>query len=243
MRGVATSNASAELARSLGIRGGRICAKSAVLDTDFDGADEVDPRLNMIKGLGGAMVREKVVAAASRGESFSLARRNCVKRLGAHGNLPIEVVPFAVSYSSRRITELGLKPHVRKEPSGDDFVSDNGNLVLDCRVKRDTPSEASRTRPPGDSGRGRYRLVCRHCRYGSGGDCGRRNRRIARSPLEADSHLRTIGTQRAGVASRPARITYLAAMQNEPHRKGRPLLRRQKLLQVQLDLFRIVVLR
>lgn len=132
--GVATSNASAELARSVGIR---VVDLSEVrrLDTDFDGADEVDPRLNMIKGLGGAMVREKVVAEASKRRIFLVGEEKRVKRLGAHGTLPVEVVPFAVSYSSRRITDLGLKPVVRKQPSGDDFVSDNGNLVLDCRVK------------------------------------------------------------------------------------------------------------
>jgi ribose 5-phosphate isomerase A len=132
--GVATSNASAELAASVGIQ---VVDLSEVrrIDTDFDGADEVDPRLNMIKGLGGAMVREKVVAEASRRRIFLVGEEKRVKRLGAHGTLPIEVVPFAVSYSSRRITELGLKPVVRKKPSGDDFVSDNGNLVLDCRVK------------------------------------------------------------------------------------------------------------
>jgi ribose 5-phosphate isomerase A len=132
--GVATSNASAQLALSVGIQ---VVDLSEVrrIDTDFDGADEVDPRLNMIKGLGGAMVREKVVAEASRRRIFLVGEEKRVKRLGAHGTLPVEVVPFAVSYSSRRITDLGLKPIVRKKPSGDHFVSDNGNLVLDCRVK------------------------------------------------------------------------------------------------------------
>jgi ribose 5-phosphate isomerase A len=132
--GVPTSNASAQLARSVGIRLVDL-GEVRRLDLDFDGADEVDPRLNMIKGLGGAMVREKVVAEASRRRVFLVGEEKRVKRLGARGILPIEIVPFAVAFAARRIAELGLKPSQRKTDSGDDFVSDNGNLVLDCRVK------------------------------------------------------------------------------------------------------------
>jgi len=134
VRGVPTSDVSAALARSLGIP--LVDLRDAErIDVDFDGADEVDGQLNMIKGRGGAMVREKVVAAASRRRIFLVGEEKRVSRLGAHGNLPVEVVPFAVAFSARRISELGLKPTIRISEAGEHFVSDNGNLVLDCAVK------------------------------------------------------------------------------------------------------------
>jgi ribose 5-phosphate isomerase A len=133
IRGVPTSSESAELAHSLNIQLVTL-AEAGRLDADFDGADEVDPRLNMVKGRGGALVREKVVAAASRRRIFLVGEEKLVKRLGQHGNLPIEVVPFAAPLALREIAKLGLKPKVRFEDSGHEFVSDNGNLVLDCRI-------------------------------------------------------------------------------------------------------------
>src|SRR5262249_41943747 len=84
IRGVPTSNGSAELATSLGIKLLDLNDVSRI-DVDFDGADEVDPRLNMIKGWGGAMVREKIVAAASRRRVFLVGEEKLVKRLGARG--------------------------------------------------------------------------------------------------------------------------------------------------------------
>jgi ribose 5-phosphate isomerase A len=134
VRGVPTSQASAELATSLGIPLADLgdVAKIAI---DFDGADEVDPRLNLIKGWGGAMVREKIVAAASRKRIFLVGEEKLVKRLGARGKLPAEVVPFALAYVAREIAKLGLKPRPRMNPDGAAFVTDNGNGVIDCGVK------------------------------------------------------------------------------------------------------------
>lgn len=133
VRGVATSKASEELARALGIE---VVDLSSVkrLDADFDGADEVDSKLNLIKGLGGAMVREKIVAAASKKRIFLVTEEKLVKRLGARGNLPIEVIPLAASYVARELAKLGLKAVLRQE-SGAAYVSDNGNSVLDCKVR------------------------------------------------------------------------------------------------------------
>ena len=133
IRGVPTSSASAELARSLKIELVNL-DEVRRLDADFDGADEVDPRLNMIKGYGGALVREKVVAAASRRRIFLVGHEKIVKRLGEHGNLPVEVVPFAAPLALREIAQLRLKPKVRLDDRGHQFISDNGNLVLDCGV-------------------------------------------------------------------------------------------------------------
>jgi ribose 5-phosphate isomerase A len=133
VRGVPTSSASAELARSQKIA---LVTLNDVgrLDADFDGADEVDSRLNMVKGRGGAMVREKVVALASRRRIFLVWDQKIVKQLGQHGNLPIEVIPFATPLALREISKLGLKPKVRLDDDGHQFISDNGNLILDCRV-------------------------------------------------------------------------------------------------------------
>ena len=140
IRGVPTSNASAELAHSLGIQLDEL-REVARIDVDFDGADEVDPRLNLIKGWGGAMVREKIVAAASRKRIFLVGEEKLVKRLGARGNLPVEVVPFAFSYVSREIAKLGLKPHPRVNHDGSWFVTDNGNRVINFGV-REIPNPA-----------------------------------------------------------------------------------------------------
>ncbi|HVB79683.1 MAG TPA: ribose-5-phosphate isomerase RpiA [Candidatus Binataceae bacterium] len=133
VRGVATSAASAELARSFGIEIVALDGK-ARLDVDIDGADEVDPRLNLVKGYGGALVREKIVACASRKVVILVGAEKRVSRLGQRGRLPVEVVPFAAHYAMRRMRELGLKPSVRIGAGGREFLSDNGNLVVDCAV-------------------------------------------------------------------------------------------------------------
>jgi ribose 5-phosphate isomerase A len=132
IRGVPTSQRSADLAVKLGIP---LTTLEAVeqLDIDVDGADEVDPQLNLIKGLGGALIREKVVAAASRQVVILVGTEKVVERLGDHGVLPVEVVPFALPLCRRRLTALGLPPTPRLS-GGKLFVSDNGNHVLDCRV-------------------------------------------------------------------------------------------------------------
>ena len=135
VRGVPTSNASAQLARSLGIE--LIDLREAPRpDAIFDGADEVDARLNMIKGHGGAMVREKIVAAASRRRFYLVGYEKYVKHLGDGGNLPVEVIPFAAEFCQTQLRKLGLKPQLRMNGDGREFISDNGNLVLNCGVKR-----------------------------------------------------------------------------------------------------------
>jgi ribose 5-phosphate isomerase A len=135
VRGIPTSAASAELARSFGIEVVALDGK-ARLDVDIDGADEFDPRLNLIKGYGGAMVREKIVACASRKVVILVGAEKRVNRLGERHRLPVEVVPFAAHYAMRRMRELGLKPAVRIGADGREFLSDNGNLVMDCGIVR-----------------------------------------------------------------------------------------------------------
>src|SRR5271155_4932769 len=134
VRGVPTSKPAEELARSVGIPIVTL-AEAGKIDTDVDGADEVDPRLNLIKGYGGALVREKIVAASSRRFVVLVGYEKIVKRLGERGPLPVEVIPFGLPLVTAKIKALGLKPAVR-EKDGKQFITDNGNLILDCAVKR-----------------------------------------------------------------------------------------------------------
>jgi ribose 5-phosphate isomerase A len=132
VRGVPTSQKSAEVARPFGIP---LITLNDVeqLDIAVDGADEVDPRNNLIKGLGGALVREKLVASAARRFVVLVGREKIVPVLGSHGVLPVEVVPFGISPCRRRLEKLGL-PSRQRLLNGAPFVSDNGNFILDCQV-------------------------------------------------------------------------------------------------------------
>jgi len=144
VRGVPTSLASEELARECGIE---LVGLGDVkrIDIDFDGADEVDPRLNLIKGYGGALVREKVVAAASRKVVILVGPEKLVPKLGAQHRLPVEVVRFAEPVVLRELARLGLKGRDRMDGDGNQFLSDNGNLIIDCHVtKIENPSRLER---------------------------------------------------------------------------------------------------
>ena len=107
VRGVATSDATAQLARDLGIE---LVGLEAEIGLTVDGADEVDGRLNLIKGHGGALVRERIVAAASRRQIILVTPEKLVETLGTRGPLPVEVMPFADPFCRRRLEELELKP-------------------------------------------------------------------------------------------------------------------------------------
>lgn len=131
--GVPTSNATAELATKLGIPLTTL-AEVADLDIAFDGADEVDPQCRLIKGYGGALVREKIVAASARRFVVLVGPEKIVKAVGERGKLPIEVVPFGIDLVRRRLERLGMPGTVR-QVQGKPFFSDNGNLVFDAQVK------------------------------------------------------------------------------------------------------------
>jgi ribose 5-phosphate isomerase A len=132
VRSIPTSQESASLARDLGIPLTTFEEVEAI-DVDVDGADEVDPQLNLIKGYGGALVREKIVAAASRRLVILVGPEKLVPVLGARGRLPVEVVPFALTPCTRRLSALGCVPELRRH-EGQPFVTDNGNFILDCRI-------------------------------------------------------------------------------------------------------------
>ena len=138
VRGVPTSEATADLSRRLGIPLTTL-DESFPLDLAVDGADEVDPRLDLIKGLGGALVREKVVAASARRFIVLVGpekvEEKVVPVLGSRGTLPVEVLPFALGLCTRRLHELGYPGRLRTDPrTGQPFRSDNGNPILDCRT-------------------------------------------------------------------------------------------------------------
>lgn len=126
---VATSHASAALAESSGIAV-RDFAEVGVVDLTIDGADEIDDRLFAIKGAGGAMVREKIVAAASRRMVVIADGSKRVDRIGGAA-VPVEVLPFARMFVAERLRLLGLEPALRLA-GGAAYRTDNGNLVFDC---------------------------------------------------------------------------------------------------------------
>jgi ribose 5-phosphate isomerase A len=131
--GVPTSEATAVLARELGIPLTTL-EDIGELDITFDGADEVAPDLNLIKGYGGALVREKIVAASSKRFVVLVGPGKEVKALGEHGKLPVEVVPFGLPLAKRKLTTLGCPPVLRLHEDGTTYITDNGNPILDCRV-------------------------------------------------------------------------------------------------------------
>jgi ribose 5-phosphate isomerase A len=133
VRGVPTSEATAETARKAGVPLVDLSA-GLPLALVVDGADEVDPQLNLIKGYGRALVREKVVAAASRKTVILVGREKLVPQLGTRGKLPIEVVPFAVPLVLERLRTLGGTPTLALV-DGRPLVTDNGNHVIDCAVR------------------------------------------------------------------------------------------------------------
>lgn len=129
--GIPTSRATATLATSLGLAVSDLLVDS--IDITVDGADEVDPRLDLIKGYGGALTRERIVAAASRRQVILVTPEKLVPRLGTRGRLPVEIVPFAEPLCQRRLRALGCDPR-RRETAGAPFVTDNGNWILDCGI-------------------------------------------------------------------------------------------------------------
>jgi ribose 5-phosphate isomerase A len=133
VHGVPTSEETASLARQEGISWLTL-AEAGILDLTVDGADEVDPNLDLIKGYGRAMVREKIVAASSRRLVILVGEEKLVPQLGTRGKLPVEVTPFALPLCERRLGELGCRPVPYTQGKGL-FVTDNGNHILDCQIE------------------------------------------------------------------------------------------------------------
>jgi ribose 5-phosphate isomerase A len=127
---VPTSEKSDALARSLGLRVVTL-ADVPALDVAFDGADEVDGSCALTKGLGGAMLRERVVASEAARFIVLVTEEKLVARLGSRSPLPVEVTPFALATATRRLERLAPRVERRQAKTGGDFVSDNNNAILD----------------------------------------------------------------------------------------------------------------
>ena len=129
--GFATSNVVWQEAQRLGISLMEQ-AMPAKIDLTIDGADEVDPKLNLIKGGGGALFREKIVAQASDREIIIVDDRKLSSCLGTKHTLPVEVNPFGWQSQLRFLQSLGARVTIRHETDGAQFVTDSGNMILDC---------------------------------------------------------------------------------------------------------------
>jgi ribose 5-phosphate isomerase A len=128
--GVPTSQKTKQLAEQLGIPLATLDEQPQI-DIDVDGADEIDPQLNLIKGGGGALLREKVIASASRRLIVVGDSSKQVARLGKFP-LPVEVIPFAQLLVAKRIAVLGAQVSLRGGATGNPYVTDEGHHILDC---------------------------------------------------------------------------------------------------------------
>jgi ribose 5-phosphate isomerase A len=136
--GVPTSERTAALARAAGVPLTTLdeCPR---LDLAVDGADEVAPNLDLVKGLGAAMLREKVVAAHAARFLILVDESKLVPRLGTRAPLPVETVPFGVLPQLRWLAGLGCRAELRCDPDGSPLVTDNGNYLALCRFPEGIP--------------------------------------------------------------------------------------------------------
>ena len=131
IRGIASSDSSEQLARTLGIPITDF-SKHPSIDVAIDGADEVGPRMALIKGGGGKLLREKIVASASERFIIVADESKLVDELGVFP-LPVEVITMAVPLVTKRLEELGFAPKIRQSKTRPGpYITDEGNILLDC---------------------------------------------------------------------------------------------------------------
>lgn len=134
--GIPTSERTAAQARTLGIPLTTL-AEEPNIDLTIDGADQVEEgSLNLIKGLGGALLREKIVASASKKLVIIVHQSKVASRLALNEPLPIEVVPFGWQSTAGHLVKLGAKPTPRRKSDGELFLTDGGHYILDCTFER-----------------------------------------------------------------------------------------------------------
>jgi len=133
VQGVPTSYQAFMLAVQHGIPATTL-EEQPTLDLTIDGADQIDPELNLIKGMGGALAREKIVASASKKLIIIADQNKKVKTLGENNHpVPLETLPFAASLVMRRIKEIGGKPVLREgKMKVGPVITDNGNVIIDA---------------------------------------------------------------------------------------------------------------
>lgn len=130
--GVPTSVATAVLAKSLRIPL-RELDDVEVLDLNLDGADEIDPQFRMIKGRGGALLREKIVASVARCRVTVITPEKRVDTLGLHAPIPVEISPVGTRHIERLLREQGAETQLRMGPDRQPYLTDGGNRIVDCR--------------------------------------------------------------------------------------------------------------
>ena len=141
--GVPSSERTAQAARALGLPLVSLDDHSA-LDLTIDGADEVDPRRRLIKGAGGALMREKVLAAAAQRLVIVVEGAKLVHALGSTRGVPLEILPFALAACERHLRDLGGSPTLRRSADGAPALTDNGNWLLDCAFPAERLDDAER---------------------------------------------------------------------------------------------------
>jgi ribose 5-phosphate isomerase A len=134
IRGIPTSVRSGEQATSLGIPLTTL-DECPEIDVTVDGADEVDPQLRLIKGGGGALLREKIVASATKQLVIVADASKRVPVLGRFP-LPVEVIKFAQAVVAKKVEALGAKVSLRRAADGKPYLTDENNYILDCRFER-----------------------------------------------------------------------------------------------------------
>lgn len=139
IRGIPTSDRSGQQAASLGIPLTTL-DENPEIDVTVDGADEVDPRLRLIKGGGGALLREKVVASATKQYVIIADETKRVPVLGKFP-LPVEVIKFAQTVVLKRISKLGAEVTLRRQADGKPYLTDENNYILDCRFGQITDAD------------------------------------------------------------------------------------------------------
>ncbi|HEY3319449.1 MAG TPA: ribose 5-phosphate isomerase A [Planctomycetota bacterium] len=136
IEGVPTSDNVEQLARELNIPLIEL-REDVELDIVCDGADEVAPNLDLVKGWGGAMVRERIVTMAAKRQIILVGPEKLVQSLGERGAIPVEIIPLSLGLNCRKLKELGLVPTLRQEAEKNKpFVTDNRNLILDCALTK-----------------------------------------------------------------------------------------------------------
>ncbi len=144
--GIPTSRQTRELAHSLGIPLITLEERLAV-DVTIDGADEVDPDGNLIKGHGGALLWEKIVAVSSDTYVIIVDESKLVERLGVRCAVPVEVIPFGWATHVETVRTLGGDATLRTKGTGEPFLTDSGHYIVDCLFENgmDDPERVDRT--------------------------------------------------------------------------------------------------
>src|SRR3954453_14378930 len=140
IRVASASNRTAELAQAAGIQAAVLDGRTR-LDLALDGADEIDPRLGLLKGGGGALLREKIVVASAERFVVVAETRKTVSRLGQTFKLPVEVVRFGWPETRNRVLQILPSAELRRRDRDEPYITDEGHLLLDCELPPDVDLE------------------------------------------------------------------------------------------------------